>query len=65
MGQTSEPDELLDVDTPAWHGQLAAIGEYLETFAPRLPERLYREQRRVAEALAGTSGQPSREASAS
>jgi phosphoenolpyruvate carboxykinase (GTP) len=63
--ERAQLDELLDVDTPAWQGELAAIGEYLETFAPRLPERLYREQQRVAEALAGTSGQPRREASAS
>ncbi|MFZ0869560.1 MAG: phosphoenolpyruvate carboxykinase (GTP), partial [Rhodanobacter sp.] len=42
--ERAQLDELLDVDTPAWQGELAAIGEYLETFAPRLPERLYREQ---------------------
>ena len=58
-------DELLDVDTLAWQGELAAIGEYLETFAPRLPERLHKEQQRVAKALAGADGQPRREASAS
>jgi phosphoenolpyruvate carboxykinase (GTP) len=58
-------DELLDVDNLAWQGELAAIGEYLETFAPRLPERLYREQQRVAKALAGASDQPRHEASAS
>jgi phosphoenolpyruvate carboxykinase (GTP) len=63
--ERAQLDELLDVDTPAWQGELAAIGEYLESFAPRLPERLYREQQRVAEALAGASDQPRRETSAS
>jgi len=63
--EQSHLDELLDVDTLAWQGELAAIGEYLETFAPRLPARLHREQQRVVKALAGASGQPRREASAS
>ena len=63
--ERAQLDELLDVDTPAWQGELAAIGEYLETFAPRLPERLYQEQQRVAKALAGVGDQPRREASAS
>jgi phosphoenolpyruvate carboxykinase (GTP) len=57
-------DELLDVDTTAWQGELAAIGEYLQTFAPRLPARLHKEQQRVAAALAGTSAQLRRGASA-
>jgi phosphoenolpyruvate carboxykinase (GTP) len=63
--ERAQLDELLDVDTLAWQGELAAIGEYLETFAPRLPERLYQEQQRVAKALAGVGDQPRREASAS
>jgi len=58
-------DELLDVDNLAWQGELAAIGEYLQTFTPRLPERLHKEQQRVANALAGANDQPRREANAS
>jgi Phosphoenolpyruvate carboxykinase (GTP) len=42
---------LLDVDTVGWQAELAAIGEYLESFAPRLPERLRQERQRVAQAL--------------
>jgi phosphoenolpyruvate carboxykinase (GTP) len=44
--------ELLDVDTAGWQAELEAIGEYLDSFAPRLPERLRQEQQRVASALA-------------
>jgi len=58
-------DELLAVDTTAWQGELAAIGDYLESFAPRLPARLHKEQQRVATALDRTDSQPRREASAS
>ncbi|MDE2307001.1 MAG: phosphoenolpyruvate carboxykinase (GTP) [Xanthomonadaceae bacterium] len=47
-------DELLAVDHTGWQTELAAIGEYLDTCLPRLPERLRKEQQRVAEAL----GQP-------
>jgi phosphoenolpyruvate carboxykinase (GTP) len=55
-------DELLDVDNAGWQTELAAIGEYLQTFAPRLPEQLYREQQRVAKALHDADAQPRREA---
>ncbi|TAM58189.1 MAG: phosphoenolpyruvate carboxykinase (GTP) [Rhodanobacter sp.] len=51
-------DELLAVDHAGWQAELAAIGEYLETCLPRLPERLRKEQQRVAEALARALGQP-------
>ena len=44
-------DELLEVDHAGWQAELAAIGEYLETCLPRLPERLRKEQQRVTEAL--------------
>ena len=57
-------DELLDVDNAGWQRELAAIGEYLQTFAPRLPERLHREQQRVARALDDADAQPCREAAA-
>jgi len=43
--------ELLDVDNAGWQAELHAIGEYLDTFSPRLPARLRQEQQRVAHAL--------------
>jgi len=44
-------DELLAVDTVGWQAEIEAIGDYLESFAPRLPERLRQERQRVADAL--------------
>jgi len=58
-------DELLEVDNAAWQDELAAIGQYLDTFAPRLPERLRKEQERVAQALADAAEQPRRKVAAS
>ena len=58
-------DELLDVDNAGWQRELAAIGEYLQTFVPRLPKTLHNEQQRVAKALDEAMGQPHREAAAS
>ncbi|HPN79077.1 phosphoenolpyruvate carboxykinase domain-containing protein, partial [Dokdonella sp.] len=43
--------ELLAVDAKAWRGEIAAIGEYLDGFGERMPERLKREQRHIADAL--------------
>jgi phosphoenolpyruvate carboxykinase (GTP) len=43
--------ELLHVDIPGWQAELHAIGEYLDSFSPRLPARLRQEQQRVAQAL--------------
>ncbi|MEP6897350.1 MAG: phosphoenolpyruvate carboxykinase (GTP) [Rhodanobacter sp.] len=57
-------DALLDIDHAAWRSELAAIGEYLETFTPRLPPRLREEQRRVAKAVDDAIQQPRREAAA-
>jgi phosphoenolpyruvate carboxykinase (GTP) len=57
--------ELLDVDNAGWQSELVAIGEYLQTFVPRLPETLHREQQRVAKALDEATGQRHREAAAS
>ena len=56
-------DELLDVDNAGWQRELAAIGDYLDSFVPRLPERLRKEQQRVASALADDE-QPQRETAA-
>jgi phosphoenolpyruvate carboxykinase (GTP) len=47
--------ELLAVDTAGWQAELAAIGEYLDSFGPRTPERLRKEQRQVADALAANA----------
>jgi phosphoenolpyruvate carboxykinase (GTP) len=44
--------ELLAIDETGWQGELVAIGEYLDTFSPRVPESLLRERERVASALA-------------
>jgi phosphoenolpyruvate carboxykinase (GTP) len=48
----AQVDELLAVDVAGWQQELLAIRDYLETFAPRLPERLTKERQRVADALA-------------
>ena len=58
-------DELLEVDNAAWQDELAAIGDYLDTFAPRLPERLRDEQQRVARTLAAVVEQPRRKTASS
>jgi phosphoenolpyruvate carboxykinase (GTP) len=57
--------ELLRFDSDGWQTEMAHIGDYLETFAPRLPERLRREQQRVTAALEEASDQPRRTAAAS
>jgi phosphoenolpyruvate carboxykinase (GTP) len=44
-------DALLAVDNPAWQEELHAIGQYLEEFGTRLPERLRQEHQRVTRAL--------------
>ena len=54
--------ELLDVDLAGWQAELAAIGQYLESFGARLPQRLRAEQQRVAQALDETTREPSRRA---
>ena len=58
-------DELLAVDHALWQGELAAIGEYLETLAPRVPAGLRREQQRVADALSEVVRPPRAAAAAS
>ncbi|WP_049621908.1 phosphoenolpyruvate carboxykinase (GTP) [Frateuria defendens] len=47
--------ELLALDIPGWRAELAAIGQDLEAYAPRLPDRLRREQQRIAAALAAAA----------
>ena len=63
--ERSRLDELLEVDTAAWQAELSAIGDYLASFAPRLPERLQQEQQRVVQALQSEAGAARREAAAS
>ena len=58
-------DELLAVDPAGWEGELAAIDEYLQGFAPRLPAQLRQELKRVSEALAEAAGEPRRRAAGS
>ena len=57
--------ELLDVDRAGWQTELAAIGQYLESFGARVPQRLREEQQRVAQALGEAAQEPSRRAVAS
>ncbi|MEO7433823.1 MAG: phosphoenolpyruvate carboxykinase (GTP) [Dokdonella sp.] len=45
-------DALLSVDAAGWTDEVAAIGEYLDSFGARMPGRLKAEQQRVARALA-------------
>jgi phosphoenolpyruvate carboxykinase (GTP) len=58
-------DQLLTVDNTGWRGELAAIGEYLQSFSPRLPEPLRKEQQRVARTLDEADDQPRHAAAAS
>jgi phosphoenolpyruvate carboxykinase (GTP) len=44
--------QLLDVDVAGWQNELTAIGEYLDSYGARMPQRLKDEQKRVAGALA-------------
>jgi phosphoenolpyruvate carboxykinase (GTP) len=57
--------ELLDIDLAGWQAELAAIGQYLESFGARLPQHLRAEQQRVTQALGEAARQPSRRAVAS
>jgi phosphoenolpyruvate carboxykinase (GTP) len=57
--------ELLAIDQAGWQAELSAIGQYLESFGPRLPQRLRAEQQRVAQALDEAAQQPARHAVAS
>ncbi len=44
-------NELLAVDVRAWRDELASIGEYLDSYGARMPQRLRDEQQRIAAAL--------------
>ncbi|WP_132141963.1 phosphoenolpyruvate carboxykinase (GTP) [Luteibacter rhizovicinus] len=43
--------ELLNVDIEGWRAELDHIGEYLDSFGERMPERLKAERKRVGDAL--------------
>jgi len=43
--------QLLDLDYDAWHGEIDAIGRYLEEFGDRTPSSLRAEYQRVKKAL--------------
>ena len=45
--------ELLAVEPRAWRDELASIGEYLDSYGARLPQRLREEQQRIAALLSG------------
>ncbi|MER3547343.1 MAG: phosphoenolpyruvate carboxykinase, partial [Rhodanobacteraceae bacterium] len=44
-------DELLAFDADGWREEITAIGDYLDGYGDRLPEKLREEQQRVADAL--------------
>ncbi|HET6586484.1 MAG TPA: phosphoenolpyruvate carboxykinase (GTP) [Oleiagrimonas sp.] len=46
-------DALLHIDNEGWKQELAAIGEYLDSYGSHCPERLKAEHQRVADALDG------------
>ena len=46
-------DELLHVDRDGWQREMGEIGAYLDSYGARTPEALRREQRKIADALAG------------
>jgi phosphoenolpyruvate carboxykinase (GTP) len=46
---------LLAVDAAGWQDELAAIGEYLDSYGERMPASLKAEQQRVAAALANSA----------
>ncbi|MEO0952027.1 MAG: phosphoenolpyruvate carboxykinase domain-containing protein, partial [Pseudomonadota bacterium] len=44
-------ETLLDVDMAGWDAEIAAVGEYLDAFGARVPDRLRETQLRVRDAL--------------
>jgi len=50
--------ELLAIDVEGWLAEVEDIGRYLDSFGERAPDRLRREQRRVAQALAAAAPRP-------
>jgi phosphoenolpyruvate carboxykinase (GTP) len=57
-------DTLLAVDDAGWQDEMAAIGEYLDSYGERMPAALKAERQRVADAVAA-AGTPARKAAAS
>ncbi|MEM1437648.1 MAG: phosphoenolpyruvate carboxykinase (GTP) [Pseudomonadota bacterium] len=48
-------ETLLDVDMAGWDAEIAAVGEYLDAFGARVPDRLRETQLRVRDALKAVS----------
>ncbi|MGA9341102.1 MAG: phosphoenolpyruvate carboxykinase (GTP) [Rhodanobacteraceae bacterium] len=48
----STVNELFDVDAAGWQAELRSVGEYLDSFGGRMPNRLKVERQRVADAVA-------------
>ena len=45
-------DKLFGFDREGWRAEFASIGEYLDSYGPRMPQALRDEQQRIADALA-------------
>jgi phosphoenolpyruvate carboxykinase (GTP) len=49
--QASDMETLLNVDTASWRDEMQAIGEYLQEYGDRLPQKLSEEHRKILESL--------------
>jgi phosphoenolpyruvate carboxykinase (GTP) len=49
--QASDMETLLNVDTASWRDEMQAIGEYLQEFGDRVPQKLSEEHRKILESL--------------
>ena len=55
-------DSLFEIDIEGWSKEMAATGEYLDSFGARMPKALKAEQQRIAAALSKASMSQSRAA---
>ena len=44
-------DALLSVDQDKWRAEMAAVGEYMDSFGDRVPQRLREEHARIVATL--------------
>jgi phosphoenolpyruvate carboxykinase (GTP) len=56
-------DSLLEIDIDGWRGEIAATGEYLDSFGERMPRALKLEQERMVESLSKSTMSQARAAS--
>jgi phosphoenolpyruvate carboxykinase (GTP) len=49
--QESDMETLLEVDTASWRDEMEAIGDYLQEYGDRIPEKLSDEHRKIVESL--------------